>query len=135
MMQYNILDRRPEEEVLPQLHEHGISVVTRGPLAKGLLSDKLLEKASEKGYLDYTYEELSEILPLLKKRVAASRSFTEVALQYNLANPTVASVVVGASSPAQIRSNAEAVNSNPLTDAEVTMIKEITKASMYKEHR
>ncbi|WP_312476021.1 aldo/keto reductase [Neobacillus sp.] len=135
MMQYNILDRRPEEEVLPQLREHGISVVTRGPLAKGLLSDKLLEKVSEKGYLDYTYEELSEILPLLKKRVAASRSFTEVALQYNLANPTVASVVVGASSPAQIRSNAKAVNSNPLTDAEVTMIKEITKASMYKEHR
>ncbi|CAH2716375.1 NADH-specific methylglyoxal reductase [Neobacillus rhizosphaerae] len=135
MMQYSILDRRPEEEVLPQLHEHGISVVTRGPLAKGLLSDKLLGKASEKGYLDYTYEELSEIFPLLKNRVAASRSFTEVALHYNLANPTVASVVVGASSPAQIRSNAEAVNSNPLTDAEVTMIKEITKASMYKEHR
>ena len=54
MMQYSILDRRPEEEALPLLHEHGISVVTRGPLAKGLLSDKMLEKVSQKGYQDYS---------------------------------------------------------------------------------
>jgi aryl-alcohol dehydrogenase-like predicted oxidoreductase len=135
MMQYNILDRRPEEEVLPQLHEHGISVVTRGPLAKGLLCDKLLEKASEKGYLDYNYEELSEILPLLKEKVAAFRSFTEVALQYNLATPAVASVVAGASSPEQIKSNANAIRSKSLTDNEVAVIKEFTKASIYKEHR
>jgi len=135
MMQYSILDRRPEEEALPLLHEHGISVVTRGPLAKGLLSDKLLRKASEKGYLEYSYEELMEILPLLKEKVAASRSFTEVAIQYNLANPAVASVVAGASSPEQIRNNAAAVRSTPLTDEEVSIIKEIAKQSIYTEHR
>src|SRR3954453_13766908 len=135
MMQYSILDRRPEEEALPLLHEHGISVVTRGPLAKGLLSDKLLRKASEKGYLEYSYEELMEILQLLKEKVAASRSFTEVAIQYNLANPAVASVVAGASSPEQIRSNAAAVRSTPLTDEEVSIIKEITNQSIYTEHR
>jgi aryl-alcohol dehydrogenase-like predicted oxidoreductase len=135
MMQYSMLDRRPEEEALPLLHEHGISVVTRGPLAKGLLSDKLIEKAAEKGYLDYSYEELREILPLLKERVAASRSFTEVALQYNLANPAVASVVAGASSPEQVRDNAKAVRSEPLTAEEMAVIKEITKMNTYKEHR
>ncbi|WP_066060793.1 aldo/keto reductase [Neobacillus soli] len=135
MMQYSILDRRPEEEALPLLHRHGISGVTRGPLAKGLLSDKLLAKASEKGYLDYSYEELKEILPLLKERVAASCSFTEVALQYNLASPAVASVIAGASSPEQIRSNARAVRSQSLTDEEVAVIRELTKASIYKEHR
>ncbi|MBO0960857.1 aldo/keto reductase [Neobacillus sp. MM2021_6] len=135
MMQYNMLDRRPEEEALPLLREQGISVVTRGPLAKGLLSDKLLEKASEKGYLDYNYEELRAILPLLKEKVAATRSFTEVALQYNLANPTVASVIAGASSPEQIKNNAEAVRSQSLSDEEVTVIKELTKASIYKDHR
>jgi len=135
MMQYSILDRRPEEEALPLLHEHGISVVTRGPLAKGLLSDKLLRKAFEKGYLEYSYEELMEILQLLKEKVAASRSFTEVAIQYNLANPAVASVVAGASSPEQIRNNAAAVRSTPLTDEEVSIIKEIAKQSIYTEHR
>jgi aryl-alcohol dehydrogenase-like predicted oxidoreductase len=135
MMQYSMLDRRPEEEALPLLHEHGISVVTRGPLAKGILTDMLIHKASEKGYLDYNYEELDEILPVLKEKVAASRSFTEVALQYNLANPAVASVVVGASSPEQIRRNASAVKSQPLSDKEVAVIKELTKASIYKENR
>lgn len=135
MMQYSMLDRRPEEEALPLLHEHGISVVTRGPLAKGLLSDKLLQKVSEKGYLDYRFEELSEVLPLLKEKLAASRSFTEVALQYNLAHPAVASVVAGASSPEQIRQNAQAVRSESLTAEEVALIRELTKANVYQEHR
>jgi len=135
MMQYSILDRRPEEEALPLLHEHGISVVTRGPLAKGLLSDKLLEKATEKGYLDYNYEELRTVLPLLKENIAASRSFTEVALRYNLANSAVGSVVAGASSPEQIKSNAKAVRSLPLSEKEIAVIKELTKANAYQEHR
>lgn len=34
MMQYSLLDRRPEEW-LSLLEEHGISVIARGPLAKG----------------------------------------------------------------------------------------------------
>lgn len=135
MMQYSILDRRPEEAALPLLHENGVSVVTRGTVAKGLLSDKMLEKVSNKGYLNYSQEELNEILPLLKEKLADSRSFTEVALQYNLANPAVSSVVGGASSPQQIQRNAAAVRSNPLTDKEIAVIKELTKASVYKDHR
>ncbi|AZU63224.1 aldo/keto reductase [Neobacillus mesonae] len=135
MMQYSMLDRRPEEEALTLLAEHGISVVTRGPLAKGLLSEKLLEKASEKGYLDYSFEELSKVLPLLKEKTAAARSFTEAALQYNLAAQAVASVIAGASSVEQVRSNAAAVRSNPLTEEEAALIKEWTKANVYQEHR
>jgi len=135
MMQYSILDRRPEEEALPLLLENDISVVTRGPVAKGLLSDKMLDKITVKGYLDYSEKGLRETLPLLKEKLAFSRSLTEVALQYNLANPAVASVVAGASSPEQIRSNASAVNSTPLTPEEISLIKEITKATKYQEHR
>ncbi|MEH7013444.1 aldo/keto reductase [Neobacillus niacini] len=135
MMQYSILDRRPEEEVLPILHEHGISVVTRGPLAKGLLSDKMLEKVSQKGYQDYSRKELLDVLPALKDKLAADRSFTEIALQYNLAHPAVATVIAGASSPEQVRSNARSVRSQPLTEEEVTIIKETSKAATYKEHR
>ncbi|MFP7297761.1 aldo/keto reductase [Neobacillus niacini] len=135
MMQYSILDRRPEEESLPFLHEHGISVVTRGPLAKGLLSDKMLEKVSEKGYQDYSEQELLDVLPPLKDRLASDRSFSEIALQYNLAHPAVASVIAGASSPEQVRINASSVRSQPLTEQEVTIIKGLSKAGIYKEHR
>lgn len=135
MMQYSILDRRPEEEALPFLEEHGVSVVTRGPLAKGLLSEKMLEKVSEKGFQDYSFSELNKVLPLLKEKLSPSRPFTEIALQYNLVNPAVASVVAGASSPEQIRSNAKAVRSQPLSEKEVSVIRELTKAGIYKEHR
>jgi len=135
MMQYSILDRRPEEEALPLLHEHGVSVVTRGPLAKGILSDKMLEKVSQKGYQDYSQEELLTALPVLKEKLASDRSFTEIALQYNLAHPAVASVIAGASSPQQVRANARAINSPSLTGDEIAMIKAFSKETLYKEHR
>ncbi|MBY0145553.1 aldo/keto reductase [Neobacillus niacini] len=135
MMQYSILDRRPEEEALPLLHEHGVSVVTRGPLAKGLLSDKMLEKVSPKGYQDYIQDELLSVLPMLKDKLASERSFTEVALQYNLSHPAVASVIAGASSPQQVKANASAINSPSLTGDELAIIKAISKANLYKEHR
>jgi aryl-alcohol dehydrogenase-like predicted oxidoreductase len=139
MMQYSILDRRPEEEALPLLHQHRISVVTRGPLAKGLLSNRMLEKASssikENGYLDYSWNELTEILSMLKEKVASARSLTEAALQFNLANPAVTAVIAGASSPKQLRENANAVRSQPLTKEEILIIKEISKLTTYKQHR
>ena len=137
MMQYNILDRRPEEEIIPLLDAHGISVVTRGSLAKGLLTDKMLEKAStatrEKGYLDYSFTELTNVLTELKTHF--DRPMSEVALQYNLAHPTVASVIVGASSVEQLKENLRAVNSRKLTDDEVNFIGSCTKENVYSEHR
>jgi aryl-alcohol dehydrogenase-like predicted oxidoreductase len=139
MMQYSILDRRPEEEALPLLHKHGVSAVTRGPLAKGLLSEEMLSKASrtikEKGYLDYSWEELKAALPLLKERAAPSRLLTEAALQYNLAHPGVASVVAGASSPKQLKENVNAVRGQPLTEEELLIIQKISKSAFYSEHR
>lgn len=138
MIQYSILDRRPEEEAFPLLFEHGISTVTRGPLAKGLLSEKMLEKIaslSEKGYLDYSRTELNEILPMLKEKLAESRPFSDIALQFNLANPAVASVVAGASSVEQIRTNAQSARSKPLSNEEMVFIKKLSKETKYKEHR
>jgi aryl-alcohol dehydrogenase-like predicted oxidoreductase len=52
-----------------------------------------------------------------------------------LAHPAVATIVAGASSPEQVRSNARAVRSQHLTQEEVILIKELSKAGKYKEHR
>ncbi|MCQ6273803.1 aldo/keto reductase [Bacillus sp. V3B] len=137
MMQYSMLDRRPEEEALPLLHEHNISVVTRGSLAKGLLSDKMLAKVSssirEKGYLDYSFSELTNVLTKLKANF--DRPMGEVALQYNLTHPAVASVIVGASSVEQLKENSRAANSKMLTDDEVNLIRSCTKENRFAEHR
>ncbi len=135
MMQLSILDRRPEEEALPLLHDHNISVVTRGTVAKGMLSDRMIEKAASKGYLDYSYKELEEVLPLLKEKLASTRSLAEVAIQYNLSHPAVASVVAGASTPEQIKENARAASSASLSAEEIKLIKSITKANKYEQHR
>lgn len=108
MMQYSLLDRRPEETVLSFLKEEEVSVFCRGSLAKGILSEKKRDDFSssikEKGYLDYSASELSDLLYSLRNKFH-SRPLTEVATQYCLANPAVASVVTGASTPEQIRKN------------------------------
>ncbi|MCU9595435.1 aldo/keto reductase [Caldibacillus thermolactis] len=139
MMQYSILDRRPEEEVNPLLQHRGIHIVARGVLAKGLLSDALLSKASnavkENGYLHYSYNELKEILSTLKKKLARDRTMTAVSLQYVLANPVVASCVTGASSIEQLKENVAAVQSQPLTSEELQFIKDLTKSDGYTQHR
>ncbi|WP_428909003.1 aldo/keto reductase [Niallia sp. Krafla_26] len=137
MMQYSLLDRRPEEEALPLLHQNGISVITRGSLAKGLLSDRMLEKTSpsigEKGYLDYSFSEVSALVEKLK--VAFHRPLNEIALHYNLANPAVASVVVGASSVQQLKQNVQAIKSNELTTDEINQLRSLTKSTIYQDHR
>ncbi len=139
MMQYSILDRRPEEQMFSFLNEHKVSVVARGPVAKGLLTSRPVEDASQSmkqnGYLDYSFEELDAVISSLKSDIAFNKPLTEIALQYCLFEDTVASVVTGASSIEQIKSNAEAANAKPLTDDEVQKIRELTKASIYAQHR
>ena len=135
MMQSSILDRRPEEEVLPLLAENNISVVTRGPVAKGLLSPKYRDKLTEKGYLNYSGEELKEVLQTLEQKFLDKRTLTEAAIQYNLAQPAVASIIAGASSVEQLHANANAVNSAPLTAEELAFIQKVSKASVYEAHR
>nr|WP_285865095.1 aldo/keto reductase [Lederbergia lenta] len=140
MMQYSLLDRRPEE-TLKLLNKNNISVVTRGSVAKGLLSDKMLEimdtgKLLEEDYLEYNGADIKDLLQSIRsKLLVGSRTINEIALQFNLSNNAVASVVTGASSVEQIQDNARAVNASPITDDEITFLKMITKATTYNQHQ
>ncbi|MBE3568645.1 MAG: aldo/keto reductase [Bacillales bacterium] len=135
MMQYNLLDRRPEEEALPLLHEHEISVVTRGPVAKGLLSTRWREKVDASGYLNYSYPELKNVLSSIENYFQNTRTLTEAALQFNLSHPAVAAVVAGASSVEQLKENVRAVNRPPLSVEEYSFLKKMTKTNLYEQHR
>nr|WP_144919690.1 aldo/keto reductase [Paenibacillus bovis] len=141
MMQYSLLDRRPEE-LMPFLKKHNISIVTRGSVAKGLLSEKMIESLEAEhydweSYLDYSALEVKEIINSLKAKLldTNTRTLNEIALQFNLAHDQVASVVTGASSVEQIRDNARAVNALPLSKEELAYIEMITKKSIYTNHR
>lgn len=134
MSQYSILDRRPEEEILPLLTENDISMIVRGPVSKGILSDRGDQKTA-KGYLDHNSEELQTIREKLQSFVHEDRSMAQIALRYVLSDPAVAVTIPGASSLEQIRHNIAAGDVSPLTEEEIAVIREFSKASLYKEHR
>ncbi|MDM5298619.1 aldo/keto reductase [Bacillus pumilus] len=137
MMQYSLLDRRPEEW-FSLLEEQGISVVARGPLAKGLLTEKPLAHASasiqKNGYLSYSFDELQHVIPSLK-HVAYDLSLTELSIQYLLKQPVVSSVVFGASSVKQLKENVAAANARQLSDQEIKALTYFTKQPVYETHR
>ncbi|MFD2762297.1 aldo/keto reductase [Lentibacillus juripiscarius] len=136
MMQYNLLDRRPEEEVLDLLNENSISVLARGPLAKGMLSgraEQQLEKKGKDGFLDYSYDELKTIQQKLTE-LRGNHSPNALALGYILKHPAVASAVFGASSVGQVEENVNAGHAE-LTDETYQAIQELTKPIHYSSHR
>ncbi|MBO0995317.1 aldo/keto reductase [Bacillus sp. SD088] len=137
MMQYSLLDRRPEE-LFPFMQDQKISVVTRGSVAKGLLSDKVIEKLHSDelpGYLQYTPAEIKELIESIQAKLLTDRTMNEVALQYTLAHETVAAVVTGASSIEQVQDNSRAVKAKPLHKDEIEYLKWITKDTRYENHR
>lgn len=133
MSQYSILDRRPEEAVLDLLAENGISVIARGPVARGILSDRGQAKA-EKGYLDYSKNELLDVLKELEE-VGGDTDLSHLAIRYALAHAAVACTIPGASSLEQLRHNLAAGNREDLSPQDIQSIQAISRANQYEAHR
>lgn len=127
MMQYSLLDRRPEESALPLLHSHNISVVTRGSLASGLLIDK-----TAKDYLGYASNEVQAMAMAVSKYGIDP---TATALDFVWTNPTVAAAVVGIRTKNQLQQAIQAEN-NPEIPAEIMeKIKQTLIPLKYEQHR
>lgn len=137
MMQFSLLDRRPEEW-FEFIQKHHVSVIARGPLAKGLLTDRPLSQASEKikenGYLHYSFTDLQETLEQIDK-ACPTHTRNEIALQYCLSHNVVGAVIPGASMVHQVRANVQAAKSQPLTQEEIHTLKQMTKRSIYTNYR
>ncbi len=137
MMQYSLLDRRPEEW-MPLLKEHEISLIARGPIAKGILSDRMLAKEEQSilhnGFLTYSYDQLVELLASLKEAFA-SRSIEDLAFQYILSHEEVGAIIPGASSCDQVLKNIKAVQSPKLSLEEIQFLRSLTTSNKYDQHR
>ncbi|MGG4340115.1 aldo/keto reductase [Paenibacillus lautus] len=133
MTQYSILDRRPEEAVLDFLAENGISAIARGPVARGILSDRGPIKA-EKGYLDYNKNELLDILKGLEE-VGRGMNLSHLAIRYAVAPAAVACAIPGASSLEQLLHNLVAGNKEELSPQDIQSIQAISRANQYEAHR
>jgi aryl-alcohol dehydrogenase-like predicted oxidoreductase len=126
MMQYSLLDRRPEE-LTGMLKDNNISVLARGSLAQGLLVDK-----DPKPYLDYTEEEVSRASSAIHFVAGEHRTAAATALGFVLRNNAVVSAVVGARTLEQLQ---DVVTPATLTDREYAFLKETLRMPLYIDHR
>jgi 1-deoxyxylulose-5-phosphate synthase len=113
---YNLLDRRAELEVTPAAEAYGIGVLPYFPLANGLLTGKYAPHQAPQGSrLSHTRTQLVDDADWRQLEqfsdFAAARDLTEVQVAFSwlAAQPSVSSVIAGATRPEQVRQNAEAV--------------------------
>lgn len=131
MMQYNLLDRRPEEW-FDFIVEQGASVVTRGSVAKGLLTAEWQKRlANSNGYLSYSQEELQDTLQHI---IAINSSIHAAALKMILSHSAIASAVVGASSKKQLTATVDAYEAIDTVN-NIDEIIASTKKDHYTSHR
>ncbi len=119
--QYSMLWRAPEAELIPLCEAEGISQIVWSPLAQGVLSGKYRpgepppadsRAASESmgGFIDRlmqprVLEAVQRLEPIAEQ---AGLTMPQLALAWVLRQQNVASAIVGASRPEQVRANASA---------------------------
>jgi len=130
MMQYSLLDRRPEETVFSLLKENNIGVLVRGSLAQGLLAGK-----PAKNYLNYTAEEVNTAAQAIKDVAGNSRTAAEVASQFVLNHPAVTTAVLGIRTAEQLAQALAVSQSQSLTAAEVEQLGQVLPVNTYEQHR
>lgn len=131
MMQYSLLDRRPEEW-FSMIQGAGASIVTRGTIAKGLLTAEGLVRAGQaNGFVDYEAAELTRTVQELSEQ---SDDLHAAAIAYVLHDQTVASALVGARTTKQLLDSVAAYD-KLVTGEEIAQLESIVKKHIYKEHR
>jgi len=128
---YSMLNRWVEPELLSTLEEYGVGCIAFSPLAQGLLTDKYLAGIPEGArvtHADSFREEFLREENLRKVRaldgIARHRgqSLAQMALAWVLRDPRVTSVLIGASSVAQLEENVAALDRLDFSDDELTEI-------------
>ncbi|WP_262173010.1 aldo/keto reductase [Saccharococcus sp. Marseille-Q5394] len=131
MMQYSLLDRRPEEW-FPMIREAGASVITRGTLAKGLLTDEAPSRVSKMdGFVAYDAEDLKRTVGELHE---TANDLHALALAFNLKENVVASALIGASSKDQLLDSILAYEKKA-EQSEIASIAQLTEVHQYEQHR
>jgi aryl-alcohol dehydrogenase-like predicted oxidoreductase len=130
MMQYSLLDRRPEETCLDLLARHSVGVLTRGSLAQGLLVNKPAAP-----YLSHSAEEVKKAAAAIQELTRDDRTATGIALRFALHPAAATSAVVGVRTLAQLKDLQDAAHTPALTPAELQQLTDSVGAARYAEHR
>ena len=132
-----MMHRIPETTgLLEQAKDAGSGFIAYSPLAQGILTDRYLNgiPSDSRAARDYSLK-ASTITPELVEKLnklnalAAKRGQTlaQMALSWTLKDDLVTSVIIGASSVAQIDDNLAAINNTKFTAEELNIIDSLTK--------
>jgi aryl-alcohol dehydrogenase-like predicted oxidoreductase len=117
--QYNVLYREPEDEVLPFCARTHTAFLPFFPLASGVLTGKYrageaipegtrMAAWGDRAKNELSDERLSKVRALEELAEGHGHTVLDLAFAWLLARPTVASVIAGATKPAQITANVAA---------------------------
>ena len=119
-MDYSLLWRFPERDLLPYCAAHGIAVVTYSSLAHGILTGKFARQTNfSEGdqrrdillFRDDVWSEVYEVVEALKSAAEHSgRSLLHLAIRWLLHQPAVTSVLVSARNADQATFNAQSLD-------------------------
>ncbi len=127
MVQYSLLDRRPEEMVLPLLDRHDKGILVRGALAQGLLINKPAKEYL--GYGEAAVQRLQEAI----REFAGQYTPQQLAVQYVLQNPAITSVVAGIRTGGQLEELLMALK--PVENAVLKQLSGCLEPLLYTQHR
>jgi aryl-alcohol dehydrogenase-like predicted oxidoreductase len=117
--QYSLLHREPEAGVLPACEQLGLAFLPYFPLANGLLTGKYSKGVpppsgtrmamswAAAGLTDRNFATVDALQGIAQRH---GRTLLDLAVSWLLRQPPVASVIAGATSPDQIRANANAAD-------------------------
>jgi L-glyceraldehyde 3-phosphate reductase len=130
---YNLFNRRIEEGLTSVLEEEGIGCIVFSPLAQGQLTDRYLQdipsasRAAREHFLKT--EDVRKNLPKVRAlhTIAARRdqSLAQMAIAWVLRLPVVTSALIGASSPAQLEQNVQALDHLDFSKTDLAEIDQI----------
>jgi L-glyceraldehyde 3-phosphate reductase len=129
---YSMLNRWVENGLLDILEREGIGCIAFSPLAQGMLTDKYLAGVPEGSRAAtpgtalkremLTGERLEHIRALNAIAKRRGQTLAQMALAWVLKDPRITSVLIGASSPEQIRENVDALGNRGFTKEELDEI-------------
>jgi L-glyceraldehyde 3-phosphate reductase len=129
---YSMLNRWTEDDgLLDTLAEVGAGCIAYSPLAQGLLTDRYLAGIPEDSRVrtsvflnesDLTEEKLATIRGLGRVAERRGQTLAQLALAWALRDPRMTSLIIGASSVAQLEGNVAAVENLDFTAEELAEI-------------
>lgn len=130
MMQYSLLDRRPEESAMPLLQQHGIGILARGAVAKGLLVDKPAAP-----FLEYDADTVARAAAAIRQCSGNNRSPAQTALKFVLQQPAVTAAVVGIRTPHQLQDAIAAIDAPALDETALKILTAAIPVNYYTQYR